>query len=151
MNPPGKNVLKTLALTISPLSTSHYEAGIMNDGKGTWDQCYLNSPHLPEIMDSKAIEVLCRLPHQYHCNLIGQKAPNIPIVADVIGNLEVTWRSICPSSKMRMRRMPSLIKVGDGIWLYTIGQGIEAIPSSPTPSGHCRGILEGLWGAPGWT
>ena len=109
------------------------------------------SPSPSPIVDSKVIEVLCWQPHQYHHNLIGQKVPNIPIMADTIGNLEATWRSICPSFKMRTWRTPSVIKIGDGIWLYTIGQGVETIPSSPTPSSHCKGILESSCGAPGWT
>ena len=99
-------------------------------------------PHLPQIVDSKAIEVLCQQPHQYHYNLIGQKSPNVPVMADIIGNLGSTWRSISPSLKMRMWRMPSLIKVGDGIWLNTIGQGVKTVSSTPTHSNHCKGILE---------
>ena len=145
MNSPVWNVLKMLALTIDPLSASLHKAGIVNDSKGTQGWCYLNPPHLPWIMDSKVIEVL------YHCNLIGQKAPDVPVMADVKGNPEAIWRSICPSLKMRMWRTPLLIKVGDAIWLYTIGQGVETIPSSPMPSSHCKGILESLWGALEWT
>ena len=47
-------------------------------------------PHLPQIVDSKVIEVLCQQSHQYHHNLTGQKAPSIPIVADIVGNPEAT-------------------------------------------------------------
>ena len=108
-------------------------------------------PHLPQIMDLKAIDVLCWQPHQYHHNLTGQKAPDIPIMVDIIGNLEATSKSICPSLKMRTQRTPSLNKVGDGIWLYTTMQSVEIIPSFPTPSNPCKGILESSWGAPGCT
>ena len=44
-------------------------------------------PHLPHSGDSKVIEVLCKWPHQYCCNLIGQRAPDVPVMADVVGNL----------------------------------------------------------------
>ena len=47
-------------------------------------------PHLPQIMDLKSIEVWYQQPHQYHHNLTGQKAPSIPIMADVIGKPEAT-------------------------------------------------------------
>ena len=151
MNPPRRNMSKMLALTISPHSAIHHEAVIMNKCKGTQGCCYLSCPDLPQIEDSKAIGVLCQWPHQHHCNLIGQRAPDVPIMADVIGNPGATWRSICPSLKMRTWRMLSLIKVGGGIWLYTVGQGVETVPSSPMPSGHCKVILESLWGALGWT
>ena len=50
------------ALTIGPCSASHHEAGIVNSGKGTQGQCYLNPPHLPQIVDSRVIEVLCQQP-----------------------------------------------------------------------------------------
>ena len=56
-------------------------------------------PHLPQIGDSKAIEILCWWPRQYHCNLTGQKDPNIPIVADIIGNPQATWRHNLPIFK----------------------------------------------------
>ena len=81
---------KMLALTIGSHSTSHCKAGIVNDSKGTQGWCYLNPPHLTQIGDSQVIGVLCQLPHQYHCNLIGQRAPNVPIMADVAGNLGAT-------------------------------------------------------------
>ena len=108
-------------------------------------------PHLPLIMDSKMIGFQCWQPHQYHCSLTDQKVPGIPIMADVAGRLEAIWRSIYPSLKMRTPRTLSLIRVGDGTWLYTIVQGVKTVPSSPMPSDPCKDILQSLWGAPGQT
>ena len=150
MGPLGKNASKTPALTLSPHTTSHCGAGIMSGSQGTWGHCYHNLPHLPPIKDSTVIGVWCQQPHQYHHSLIGQKAPSIPIMADVAGRLEARWRSIYPSLKMRTPRTLSLIRVGDGTWLYTIRQGVETIPSSYTPSDPCKGIPESLWGTLGW-
>ena len=90
MSPHGKNAWKMPALTISLQTTSHCETGIVSGGKVTSGQCYPNTPHLPLIMDLKAIEVWCRWPHQYHHSLTDQKAPGIPILADVTGRLEAT-------------------------------------------------------------
>ena len=47
-------------------------------------------PHLPPIKDSKVIGVQCQQLHQYHHSLTSQKAPSIPIVADVAGRPEAT-------------------------------------------------------------
>ena len=72
--------------------------------------------------------------HQYHHNLTSQKAPSIPIMADITGKLEATWKSIYPSLKMWTQRMQSPTKVGDGSWLYTNMQGAQTVSSFPTPS-----------------
>ena len=78
------------ALTIGPHTTSHHGAGIMIGSKETLGKCYPIPPQLPWIMDLKVIEVWCQWPQQYHCNLTGQKALGIPIMADIIGKLEAT-------------------------------------------------------------
>ena len=75
----------------------------------------------------------------------------LSIMADIAGRLEATWISIYPSLKMRTPSTLSPNTVGDGTWLYTIMQGVEIIPFSPTLSEPCKGITESLWGAPGWT
>ena len=120
ISPPGKIASKTLALTLSPHTTSHHGAGIMTQWPRNPRPLLPQPPHLPPIEDLKAIGVWCWQPHQYHHSLIGQKAPGIPIMADVAGRPEATWRSIYPSLKMRTPRMLSLIRVGDGTWLYTV-------------------------------
>ena len=57
--------------------------------KGAQGWCY-PTPSPSQIVDLKAIEVQCQQPHQYHHNMTGQKAPSIPVVADIIGNPEAT-------------------------------------------------------------
>ena len=67
---------------------------------------------------------------------------SIPNMADDAGRLETTWKSIYPSLKMRIWRMPSLVRVGDGTWLYIIIWGAGTTPSYHTPSSLCKGTLE---------
>ena len=90
MSSPRKNASKMLALTIDHHTTGHSKAGIMIGDKGTRGWYNPSHRHLPQIMDSKAIEVWYQQSHQYHHNLTGQKAPSIPLMTDVIGKPEAT-------------------------------------------------------------
>ena len=51
---------------------------------------------------------------------------------------EVTWKSICPSLRMKTRRTLSPIKVGIGIWWCIIKLGAKIVPSSPMSSAPYR-------------
>ena len=125
MSPPRKNVSKMSALTINHHLTGHQEAGIVIGGKETQGWYDPSHPHLPQIMDSKVTEGWYQQPDQYHHNLTGKKAPSIPVMADIEGKPEATWKSIYPSLKMMTWRMPSPTKVEDGTWLYTTMQGCQ--------------------------
>ena len=86
MSPPGKNVLKMSALTIDYHLTGHHEGGILIGGKGTQEPYNHSCSHLPKIADSKVIEVGYQQPNWCPHNLTSQKAPTIPVKADIEGN-----------------------------------------------------------------
>ena len=70
---------------------------------------------LHQTVGLRVMEVWCQCPPQYHWGPIDQVAPGISTVADATRSLEVTWKLICPPSRMKTRRMLSPTKVGIGI------------------------------------
>ena len=103
--------------------------------------------HLHQTMGLRVMEVQCQLPPQYHRGPIDQGAPGISTVADTTGNLEVTWKLICPSSRIRTRRMPSPTKVGIEIQWCIIKQGAGTTPSFPTWFAPYRVTWGSWWGS----
>ena len=71
--------------------------------------------HLCWTVGLRVTGVQWQLPHHYPQGLIDQGALGINTMANAAGNLEVTWKSIYLSSRMRTRRMLSPIKIGIGI------------------------------------
>ena len=141
MSPLGQSASRMLALI-----SSHHQAGpkgaeFRTGDKDPWDKYYPISPHLPQIVGSKVTEVQYLQPHQYHHSRIGQKVPGIPDMAGNAGRPDVIWKSIYPSLKMRIWRMPSLIRAGGGTWLYIIMWGARTTPSYHVPYGPCKGTL----------
>ena len=113
--------------------------GQSHNRHGRDGRSYHLSPHCcPQIMGLKAIEVWCLWPHQCHHCQTDQKAPGISTEVDDMGKLELTWKLIYPSLKMRTPRMLWPTKVGCGIWLYTIVQDAEIIHSFCTPFSPCK-------------
>ena len=94
------------------------EAGIADGCEETYGlphPCHLH-PH--QIAGLRMIEALCQLLHWCHPSLIVLEVPGIHTTADcTAGSPQATWKSTCQSSRMRIQRMPSHIKVGTGIWL----------------------------------
>ena len=128
--------------TTSNHPTGCRKAAITIDIEGTRGYYFLSHPHLLWIAGSKVIGVQCWQPHQCHCSQTDWKAPGIPSMADNVGRLEPMWRSIYPSLKMRMQRMPSLIRVGGGTWWYTIMWDVGIAPSFHIPSSPYQGTPE---------
>ena len=93
----------------------HNMARTMTRGDETCGQHQPWHPHLHQTVGSRVIEVQCQLPHQCHHVPADLGAPGIPTMADATGSLEAIWRLICQSSRVRMQRTPSVIKVGIGI------------------------------------
>ena len=77
-------------LTISHHPTGPRKARIAIDVEGTRGYYPLCHPHLVQIVDSKVIGVQCQQPHWCHHSQTGQKAPNVPSMADDIGRLKPT-------------------------------------------------------------
>ena len=130
--------------------TSLQGAGTVIDIEETRDSYHLNPNHHPQTAGSKVTGAWCWLPNQCHCYQTSQKATSIPREIDNVGKLEPTWKLICPSLKTRMQRMLWHIKVGGGIWQYTVMQDAEIIHSSHTPFDPCKATLESWCRALGW-
>ena len=118
--------------------TSLWGAGTIIDIEETRDTYHLNPHCHPQTMGLKATGVQCWLPHWCHHCQTSQKAPDVPGEVDNVGKLEPTWKLIYPSLKMRMQRMLWLIKVGGGIWQYTIVQDAKIVCPSHMPFSPCK-------------
>ena len=93
----------------------HGTAGTAARGGKTHWQHQPQPPHLHLATVLRVTEVQCQPPHQCCCILVDLGASDTCTMGYTTGSPEAIWRSICLFSRMRTRKMPSIIKVGVGL------------------------------------
>ena len=130
---------------------SHHEWGCTSQwgwdcGRETLGLPQLWQLHLHWTVGLRVMDVWCQLPPQFHQGPIDLGTPGISTMADAMGSLGAIWKSICPSSRMKTRRLPHLSKLvlGHNDYHQARCQDCTLLPMLFAP---CRATWESWWGA----